>query len=230
MTVSIPHTVGGAERWYRNLAERLAADGHTVTYLTLRQWGRGEDSGLDGVDVRIVGPRMLSTRPRGTGGSCRRWCSAPASFGISCATGADTTSFTPVRFPISRCSRRHWRGHSADTASLWTGSRCGAAATGASTWAAPPGISGGSCRGCVLAFPSAHSAFRGSTPSACLKRGCGARSRCSPGPTTGLSSRARSIPPSLWWCLPAATSPRSAYRRSFRRSPPLASATPSCAA
>ena len=38
-----PHTVGGAERWYRSLAERLAADGHEVTYLTLRQWDRGTD-------------------------------------------------------------------------------------------------------------------------------------------------------------------------------------------
>ena len=53
-----PHTVGGAERWYRNLAERLAADGHEVTYLTLRQWERGEDPGVTGVDVRVVGPRM----------------------------------------------------------------------------------------------------------------------------------------------------------------------------
>ncbi|MGH2869083.1 MAG: glycosyltransferase, partial [Solirubrobacteraceae bacterium] len=53
-----PHTVGGAERWYRNLAERLAADGHAVTYLTLRQWDRGQDPGLVNVDVRIVGPRM----------------------------------------------------------------------------------------------------------------------------------------------------------------------------
>ena len=33
-----PYTVGGAERWYRRLGERLAADGHDVTYLTLRQW------------------------------------------------------------------------------------------------------------------------------------------------------------------------------------------------
>src|SRR5262249_48379662 len=33
-----PHTVGGAERWYRNLSERLADEGHDVTYLTLRQW------------------------------------------------------------------------------------------------------------------------------------------------------------------------------------------------
>lgn len=53
-----PHTVGGAERWYRNLAERLAADGHRVTYLTLRQWDRGVDPGVKGVDVRVVGPRM----------------------------------------------------------------------------------------------------------------------------------------------------------------------------
>jgi glycosyltransferase involved in cell wall biosynthesis len=33
-----PNTLGGAERWYRNLAERL--DGpHTVTFITRRQWG-----------------------------------------------------------------------------------------------------------------------------------------------------------------------------------------------
>jgi glycosyltransferase involved in cell wall biosynthesis len=53
-----PHTVGGAERWYRNLGERLAADGHDVTYLTLRQWDRGTDPGVAGVNVRVVGPRM----------------------------------------------------------------------------------------------------------------------------------------------------------------------------
>jgi glycosyltransferase involved in cell wall biosynthesis len=53
-----PHTVGGAERWYRGLAERLAADGHDVSYLTLRQWDRGTDPGVSGVDVQIVGPRM----------------------------------------------------------------------------------------------------------------------------------------------------------------------------
>jgi glycosyltransferase involved in cell wall biosynthesis len=53
-----PHTVGGAERWYRSMAERLAADGHEVTYLTLRQWERGEPHGVRGVNVRVVGPRM----------------------------------------------------------------------------------------------------------------------------------------------------------------------------
>jgi glycosyltransferase involved in cell wall biosynthesis len=36
----------------------LAADGHDVTYLTLRQWDRGTDPGVVGVDVHVVGPRM----------------------------------------------------------------------------------------------------------------------------------------------------------------------------
>jgi glycosyltransferase involved in cell wall biosynthesis len=54
-----PHTVGGAERWYANLAERLARDGHEVTYLTLRQWDRGEHARIDPrVKVIAVGPRM----------------------------------------------------------------------------------------------------------------------------------------------------------------------------
>jgi glycosyltransferase involved in cell wall biosynthesis len=54
-----PYTVGGGERWYRNLAERLATEGHEVTYLTLRQWGRLEhaDAG-EGVEVVTAGPRM----------------------------------------------------------------------------------------------------------------------------------------------------------------------------
>lgn len=36
-----PHTVGGVERWYRCLADRLSANDE-VTYLTRRQWVRGE--------------------------------------------------------------------------------------------------------------------------------------------------------------------------------------------
>lgn len=64
-----PYTVGGAERWYRNLAERLARDGHEVTYLTLRQWARGEQLDIDPrVRVIAVGPRMALY----TGGGRRR--------------------------------------------------------------------------------------------------------------------------------------------------------------
>ena len=60
-----PHTVGGAERWYRELAERLVRDGHNVTYLTLRQWERGEDPSLADVRVVPVGPPMRLYGARG---------------------------------------------------------------------------------------------------------------------------------------------------------------------
>jgi glycosyltransferase involved in cell wall biosynthesis len=53
-----PHTVGGAERWYRTLAEGLAAAGHEVTYITMRQWGDEGASAPDGVQVVAVAPRM----------------------------------------------------------------------------------------------------------------------------------------------------------------------------
>jgi glycosyltransferase involved in cell wall biosynthesis len=53
-----PYTVGGAERWYRALAERLAEEGHRVSYLTLRQWQREESPKVPGVEVIPVGPPM----------------------------------------------------------------------------------------------------------------------------------------------------------------------------
>jgi glycosyltransferase involved in cell wall biosynthesis len=72
-----PHTVGGAERWYRNLAERLAAAGHEVTYLTLRQWEPGQEPDVPGVKVVTAGPHMeLYVR----GG--RRRIRPPLRFGI----------------------------------------------------------------------------------------------------------------------------------------------------
>lgn len=46
-----PHTIGGAERWYRNLAEGLAAKGHRVTYLTMRHWPDNEAPEVAGVEV-----------------------------------------------------------------------------------------------------------------------------------------------------------------------------------
>ena len=51
-----PNTVGGAERWYRNLAERLGAS-HSVTYLTRRQWGEEVPLGHGQVDI----PRFVQT-------------------------------------------------------------------------------------------------------------------------------------------------------------------------
>lgn len=71
-----PWTIGGAERWYRNLAERLAADGHEVTYLTLRQWDAADPPILPGVRVVAVGPRL----PLYRSGKRRIW--PPVRFGI----------------------------------------------------------------------------------------------------------------------------------------------------
>jgi glycosyltransferase involved in cell wall biosynthesis len=73
-----PYTIGGGERWYRNLAERLAAEGHDVTYLTLRQWERGERLDLD-ERVRVVtaGPRMALYTKSG-----RRRILPPLVFGL----------------------------------------------------------------------------------------------------------------------------------------------------
>ena len=51
-----PWTVGGAERWMRNVAEALAGDGHEVTYLTRRQWKAGAEPRIPGVKVIAVAP------------------------------------------------------------------------------------------------------------------------------------------------------------------------------
>lgn len=49
-----PWTVGGAERRMRTLAESLASAGHTVTYLTRRQWREDSPPDLPGVTVIAV--------------------------------------------------------------------------------------------------------------------------------------------------------------------------------
>jgi len=72
-----PYTVGGAERWYRNLADRLLAAGHEVTYLTLTQWDDGVAPDLPGVDVRTVGPRLALYTDGG-----RRRIGPPVRFGL----------------------------------------------------------------------------------------------------------------------------------------------------
>ncbi|HEX5924254.1 MAG TPA: glycosyltransferase [Baekduia sp.] len=49
-----PWTVGGAERWTRNVGEVLAADGHEITYLTRLQWAPGEEPDIPGIRVIAV--------------------------------------------------------------------------------------------------------------------------------------------------------------------------------
>jgi glycosyltransferase involved in cell wall biosynthesis len=56
-----PHTIGGAERWYRNLAERLDAH-HEVTYLTRQQWTGDEVPAASFDVVAVSGGGDLYTR------------------------------------------------------------------------------------------------------------------------------------------------------------------------
>jgi glycosyltransferase involved in cell wall biosynthesis len=53
-----PHSVGGGERWYRGLAEGVAARDHEVTYLTLLNWDPEVGPGVPGVAVVAVAPEM----------------------------------------------------------------------------------------------------------------------------------------------------------------------------
>lgn len=70
-----PHTVGGAERWYRALAEALSDAGHEVTYLTRRQWSRGErpdaPRGTRVIAVSPGGPLYTSDGRRSIGAPLR---------------------------------------------------------------------------------------------------------------------------------------------------------------
>jgi glycosyltransferase involved in cell wall biosynthesis len=121
-----PHTVGGAERWYRNLAERLSLEGHDVTYLTLRQWPRGADPGVPGVRVVAVGPRLgLYAR------SGRRRIAPPLVFGLGVFAhlawrGARYDVVHTASFPyfglLAAGALRRWRGFRlvVDWHELWT--------------------------------------------------------------------------------------------------------------
>jgi glycosyltransferase involved in cell wall biosynthesis len=70
-----PATVGGAERWLRALAEALAQE-HEVTYVSRRQWRRGEDP--------LPGVRCVAVAPGGDlhAGDGRRRLVPPALFAL----------------------------------------------------------------------------------------------------------------------------------------------------
>ncbi len=69
-----PNTLGGAERWYRNLAERLDRS-HDVTFVTRRQWGdEGPETSFETIAVSPGGDLYTS--------SGRRSIWPPIRFGI----------------------------------------------------------------------------------------------------------------------------------------------------
>ncbi len=172
-----PYTIGGAERWYRNLAEHLAAQGHEVTYLTLRQWPRG----------RAAGPRRA--HPGRDGGSAHgavhvgrataHTAAARVRAGRPLAPPAPRPPLrrgAHVRLSVLLAAVRGTRATGLFASSCWsTGSRSGAAPTGSTTSAAPRGASAGSCSASARSSPSTRSASQSCRPSACAKRDCAAR-------------------------------------------------------
>jgi glycosyltransferase involved in cell wall biosynthesis len=71
-----PETIGGTERWMRDLALRLDALDHEVTYLTLRHW--------DGATPQLAGVRVLGlARPGRIYGEDRRSFGPPLRFGLA---------------------------------------------------------------------------------------------------------------------------------------------------
>ena len=142
-----PYTVGGAERWYRALAERLATDGHEVTYLTRRQWARGEEPDAPAASrVVAVGPRLArSTRADG-----RRRIVPPLRLrrrrplATSLRHGGRYDVVHTASFPyFSLLAAAAARAAPRATDSSSTGSSCGRAPTGASTSAGSAAASAG---------------------------------------------------------------------------------------
>ncbi len=71
-----PYTIGGAERWYRSLAQRLAPR-HHVTYLTRRQWDGAPPSLAKNVEIVTLGGGAGLYNQAG-----RRKISPPLRFGL----------------------------------------------------------------------------------------------------------------------------------------------------
>jgi glycosyltransferase involved in cell wall biosynthesis len=49
-----PYTIGGAEKWYRELASSFVSQGDEVVYLTRKQWEEDAPPAIDGVEVVAV--------------------------------------------------------------------------------------------------------------------------------------------------------------------------------
>ena len=98
-----PQTVGGAERWMRDLAVAVAAAGHDVTYLTMRHGTHAETPVLAGVRVLgLAGAGRVYAKSAGP--SAHPFASVLAVARHLAAHGPSTTSSTPRRSRTSRCS------------------------------------------------------------------------------------------------------------------------------
>ena len=102
-----PHTVGGAERWYRNLARaarrrRPRGDLPHAAPVGPRRRRPASRAWMCASSGRAC--RCTSAMRAAGGGSCRRSCSGSACCGTCCGTAGRYDASTPPRSPTSRCS------------------------------------------------------------------------------------------------------------------------------
>ena len=227
-----PYTVGGAERWYRNLAERLAGTG------TRSPTSRC----ASGIAARTRRARRRRARGRRRGWRCtaRRPAADPAAarFGARRARGTCSPR-PPLRrrphrlVPLLLAARRGARAAAragfrlvVDWHEVWTreywreylgrlGGRVGWRGAAAAALRVPQRAF------CFSRLHAAAAARRGDA-----RRADGARGRSTPGPpAAGAAAR-----PSRSSCSPAATSPRSACRRVVPAVALARERVPACAA
>ena len=223
-----PHTVGGAERWYRNLAERLAAEGHEVDLPDAAPVGPRRRRRRAGVRVVAVGPRMALYTESG-----RRRILPPLVFGAG------------VLWHLLRHGRRYDAVH---TASFPYFSLLAAAAarplgalparrrlargldavrTGASTSGESGGWVGWVVQRLCLRVPQRAFCFSRLHARRLREEGYRGEVTVLEGEYAGpLEPGATASRPSRSSCSPAGSSPRSACRRWCRRSPRRASELP----
>ncbi len=140
-----PYTIGGAERWYRNLAERLAAEGHRRHVPDAASLARGRGRGGAGSRGRRRSGRGSSSTPQADGGGSgpplrlRRW----AFSAISPAHGGRYDVVHTASFPyFSLLAAGAGPAPTSASGSSSTGTRSGRASTGASTSGPSPGAIG----------------------------------------------------------------------------------------
>ena len=164
-----PHTVGGAERWYRSLAERLVADGHEVSYLTLRQWERGTDPGVAGWMCGSWG-RGCRCTPKRDGDAWPPLVFGAGVFWHLLRHGKRYDVVHTCSFPYFSLLAAAPSGRSGAIGWWSIGLRRGPRATGANISAQSQATSVGSCSDCARASRSGPSVSPGFTPAAARRR------------------------------------------------------------
>jgi len=120
-----PQTIGGGERWLRDLGLRLVEAGHDVTYLTMRHWSDDDPPSLPG--VRVLG----LTDARQVYREDRRTLGPPLRFGLAVARhllrhGRDYDVVHTAAFPyfplLAAAAMRRWSRYliTVDWFEVWT--------------------------------------------------------------------------------------------------------------